>query len=108
MFPEHGDADVVAERDRQLHGFEPLRFRHARVRAGALAFPVVEPGALHLFFVEREPERLDQMQRRANRETRAAGIAGVPVDLGMDEDDVERHGCGTGLTCPERWTVAER
>src|SRR5207237_7521062 len=31
------------------------------------------------------------MQGRARRETRASGIAGVPVQLGMDEYDVQRH-----------------
>jgi hypothetical protein len=28
------------------------------------------------------------MQRRADGETGASGVTGVPVDLGMDENDV--------------------
>lgn len=50
--------------------------------------PVIEAGAFDLFFIEREAERLDQMQRGAGRETGAACITGVPVDFGMNENDV--------------------
>ena len=51
--------------------------------------PVVEAGAFHLLLVERKAQRLDQVQGRAGREAGAAGIAGIPVNLGMDEDDVD-------------------
>jgi hypothetical protein len=53
--------------------------------------PVVQPGALHLPLAEREPERLDEMERGAGREARASRVSGVPVDLGMYEDDVGRQ-----------------
>lgn len=52
-------------------------------------FPVVEAGALDLLLVERKPERLNQMQGGASRQAGAADIAGVPVDFGMDENDVD-------------------
>ena len=50
--------------------------------------PVVEAGALDLFLVEGEAQWLDQMQRGAGRETRATGVAGVPVNLGMNQNNV--------------------
>ena len=53
--------------------------------------PVIEAGALHLPLVEREAERLDQVQRGAGGKARTPGVAGVPVDLGMHEDDVDRQ-----------------
>jgi hypothetical protein len=53
--------------------------------------PVVETGTSHLPFVERESERLDEVQRGASGQTRAPGIAGVPVNFGVDENDVEGH-----------------
>ena len=51
--------------------------------------PVIEAGAFDLLLVERKAERLDEMQRRAGRQAGAAGVAGVPVNLGMNEDDVD-------------------
>ena len=51
--------------------------------------PIVEPGALDLTLVEREPQRLDQMKLRSRREARPPGVAGIPVNLGMDQDYVE-------------------
>lgn len=53
--------------------------------------PIVEPCSSQLALVERESERLHQMQHRAGGKTRASGIAGVPVNLGMNEHDVERQ-----------------
>ena len=50
--------------------------------------PIVEAGALHLPFLEREAERLDEMQGGAGGEARTAGVPGVPVNLWMDEYDV--------------------
>ena len=54
-------------------------------------FPVVEAGAAHLALVKREPERLDQVQRGAGGEAASPGVAGVPVDLGIYQDDMDRH-----------------
>jgi hypothetical protein len=51
--------------------------------------PVVETGALDLFLVEREAERLNQMQRGAGRQAGATDVAGVPVDFRMHENDVD-------------------
>src|SRR5204863_9325875 len=53
------------------------------------ARPVVEAGAPDLALGEREAERLDEMELRAGGEAGAAGVAGVPVDLRLDQDDVQ-------------------
>ena len=53
--------------------------------------PVVEPGALHFALVEREPQRLDQMQLRTGGKAAAPHIPGVPMDFGVHEHDVECH-----------------
>ena len=45
-------------------------------------------GALHFAFVEREAERLEEMQCGARGETRSAHVSGIPVNLRMYEDDV--------------------
>lgn len=68
-----------------------------RPDAQVYMFPVVEARALHLALVQREPEWLDQMQRRAGGEARATRIARVPMDLGMHEYDVKAQ--GQGLLC---------
>src|SRR5579884_945279 len=60
----------------------------ARPHSQIDVLPVVESCALHLALVEREAERLDEMQRRAGGETRPSGVAGVPVNLRMHENDV--------------------
>lgn len=51
--------------------------------------PIVEPGPLDLPLVERKPQRLDEVKLRSGGETGPSGIAGVPVNLGMDQDHVE-------------------
>jgi hypothetical protein len=51
--------------------------------------PVVEAGSLHLFFVERKAQRFDQVQGRPGRQARPADVAGIPVNLGMNKDDVD-------------------
>ena len=53
------------------------------------ARPVVEAGALDVLVIEGEAERLDEVQRGADGERGAAEVARVPVDLGLDEDEVE-------------------
>ena len=53
--------------------------------------PVIESRTLHLALIEREAERLDEMQRGSGGETCAARVAGVPVNLRMDEYDVCRQ-----------------
>ena len=50
--------------------------------------PVIESGAFDLAFVERESERLDEVQSGPGCKAGAAGVTGIPVDLGVDEDDV--------------------
>lgn len=50
--------------------------------------PVVESCAFDLPFVEREAEGLDEMECRPCCETGATGVSGIPVDLGMNKDDV--------------------
>lgn len=50
--------------------------------------PVIETGALDLSLVEGESEWLDEVQGGAGRQAGATGVAGVPVDLGVNEDDV--------------------
>ena len=54
--------------------------------------PIVEARTTHLAFVERESERLDQVQRCTSGEAGPTGIAGVPVDLGVDQRDVDGYG----------------
>ena len=51
--------------------------------------PIIEPCSTQLAVLERKTERLDEMQMRARGETGAAGVAGVPVNFGMYEDDVD-------------------
>jgi hypothetical protein len=51
-------------------------------------FPVVETGSLHLPVVEREAERPDEVKGGTDRKAGAAGVAGVPMDFRVDEDDV--------------------
>src|SRR5688572_21273225 len=67
--------------------------------------PVVESRPLDLTLVEREPEWLDEMQRGADRETRPAGVAGVPVNLRVHQNHMQRprhwmfSRTPTGLKC---------
>ena len=69
----------------------PLEFLPAFPEAKVHVLPVVEPRSSQLALVEREPERLHEMQHRAGGKTGAAGIAGVPVNLRVNEHDVERQ-----------------
>ena len=50
--------------------------------------PVVEAGAADLLVVETEAKRLDEVEPGASRDAGASDIAGVPVDLRLDQDDV--------------------
>ena len=89
------EKERLAER-RQLSLERAPAWPHARVDV----LPVVESRAFHFALVERKTERLDEMQMRARGETGAAGVAGVPVDFGVYEDDVdgqERKGRGKAL-----------
>lgn len=54
--------------------------------------PVVEASSLYLPFVEREPQRLHEMQRRADGEAGATRVPRVPVNLGMNQDNVQGQG----------------
>lgn len=51
--------------------------------------PVIEAGALDLFFVKRKAQRLDQMKGCPGRQASPADIAGIPMDLWMNKDDVD-------------------
>src|SRR3954451_21235638 len=51
--------------------------------------PVVEAGPAHLPLAEEEPERPHEVEPRPGGEAGAAGVAGVPVNLRLDQDDVE-------------------
>jgi hypothetical protein len=53
--------------------------------------PVIETGALDLAFIEGKAKRLDEVQRRVRGEAGTARVAGVPVNLGMNKDDVDGH-----------------
>jgi len=70
--------------------------------------PVVQPGTFDLPLVERKPERFDEMKRRTGREARATGVAGVPVDFGMDEDDVDQSELRWAIVAPGGFTPAGR
>ena len=60
--------------------------------AGVLV--VVQPGAAQLPVVQREPERLDQVQPRAGVGAQPDHVAGVGRDLGRMQDDVEHRRAG--------------
>ena len=69
----------------------PAPGSRSRARAGLHPRPVVEPGPAHLALVEGEAERLDKVELGSRRETGPPGVAGVPVDLGLDQNDVEHR-----------------
>src|SRR5262249_53349996 len=81
-----GEEERLAERRQLLLECLPTR-PHANVDV----LPVVETRALHLTLIEREAERLDEMQRGAGGEAGATCGARVPVNPWMDEDDVNAH-----------------
>src|SRR5688500_4606721 len=63
----------------------------ARPDAQIHMLPVVQPCTSNLTLPEREAERFDQVERCADGETGATGVAGVPVKLRMDQRDVDRQ-----------------
>lgn len=103
-FPAENEEIAVRERHIVVG---PLRFRGdeepARVRFSRLQlrqripdakidlFPIIETGPLQLPIVQREAERLDEVQRRTRRETEAADVAGIRRNLRLNENDVERQ-----------------
>ena len=60
-------------------------------------FPVVQARTPYLAVVEREAERLDEMQRSARGQAGPTGVPGVPVNLRVDEDDVGRRSDGISI-----------
>jgi hypothetical protein len=52
--------------------------------------PVVQPGTSHGSFVDAEPQRADQVERRSGGSTQARNVAGVLRDFGLDENNAER------------------
>ena len=51
--------------------------------------PVVEPGAFEVAILQRETERLDEMQTHPGRGRQACGAPAVVRDLRMNEDDFQ-------------------
>ena len=51
--------------------------------------PVVESGATDFSVMERKSERLDEMQLGSRGETGPPDVPGVPVDFGIDQNDVK-------------------
>ena len=51
--------------------------------------PVVQTCAFHALVVEREAERLDQMQHAAGRRAGAGDIAGILRNLRLDQNDID-------------------
>ena len=51
--------------------------------------PIIESSPFEFAIVGREPKRLHQMERGTSRETKAADIARVRWNLGLDQDDVK-------------------
>src|SRR5450759_1498214 len=84
----------------------PLELVPALPHVKVYVFPVVESRAFQLALAEGEAERLDEMQCGAGGETRPAGVAGVPVDLGMHEHDMERHAMNLRFAAAARDRVA--
>src|SRR6266699_3913142 len=64
----------------------------ARVLGEPHVRPVIEAGAAEMAVVDREAERIDQVERRGGGEADAADRAGVLRDLGRDQDDVHAGG----------------
>ena len=52
-------------------------------RADQTCSPVVEPGPLHLAFIERKAKWFDEVQNSAGGEAGTACVSGVPVNFGM-------------------------
>jgi hypothetical protein len=52
---------------------------------------IVESRALQALVVEPEPQRLDQMQRRAGIGAESNGVSGIRRDLGFKQDYVEHR-----------------
>ena len=82
-------------RRKEVRFAEPRQLDFERVPAWPDAqvhmLPVVKAGAFHLTLVEREAEWLDEVQNCAGSEARSARVAGVPVNLRMHEDYVDRQ-----------------
>ena len=49
------------------------------------------PGAAQRLFLERKPQRLDQMEPGARSEAEAGDVAGVRRNFGFDQDDMEHR-----------------
>jgi hypothetical protein len=71
-------------------------------------FPVVQSGTLDLPLVERKSKRFDEVERCPRSKAGSAGIAGIPVDLGVDEDDVNQPKLRLGIVEPGGFAPARR
>ena len=56
----------------------------------AQMFPIIETGALELAILNREAERLDQMERAPRRGAQACDVSGIRGNQRLDEDDLQR------------------
>jgi len=59
---------------------------------GVHGVPVVEARPAQLGVVQREPQRLDEVQRRLGRRAQPRDVPRVGRDLRLDERDVQRQG----------------
>src|SRR5258706_12785326 len=51
--------------------------------------PVVQTGTAHLLLAQKEAQGTHEVEPGAGGQAGAAGVAGVPVDLRLHQDDVE-------------------
>src|SRR3989475_7304125 len=94
-----GSRREAEEPARRARGEERLP---ARVPGEPHVRPVIEAGAAEMAVVDREPERIDQVERRGGGGAEAAGPAGGLPGLGRDPDDVPGGGTALGRPPPRR------
>ena len=61
--------------------------------------PVVQPGPLEVFVLQRKPQRLDEMQHRAGRGAGAGNIAGILGNFRLVKHNV--HGITSRVLYPK-------
>src|SRR6476661_237416 len=87
--PEHTRGFRREKKRRTQRGQMSFELVPTRPHPWMDVLPVVEARAFHFSLVERETERLDEMEVSTRGEAGASGVAGVPVNLGMNENDVD-------------------
>ena len=53
--------------------------------------PVIHPRTMERFFIQREPQRLHQMQTRSGGETQARNISRIRRNLRLDKHDMKHE-----------------